>query len=326
MQLHLEDVHKTLLIDALCCVIASDGTVSGREVTVVMDTLASIGVRMPLEDVRRLVVARCRQIYADRVGQSVSQVIERLRPYRGSPFGELVLTAQDRALRADGRETAAEHYVAARCGDALRGENVCVDVKCSRASHQIPQTSIPSIRTTPHSENEVPSLPQMARTIPLPLISIGVIATCLVCLLGFLTATWTGVARRRTGVDQLQSDPVLSFKHFIASKQTDPGYAPKEKLRGSDMFDVRKTDSLSEPYAGIHAFDLLEPPKERMGLNEPFIYQDTLRFEFIYRGDGKTWREDEAYVTIVKKDLIKDNEGFGEDARSKLLGKRIRIR
>lgn len=121
------------------------------------------------------------------------------------------------------------------------------------------------------------------------------------------------------------SSPVGSFKRFIASEDKGSSYEPGQKVAGSDRFDVRKTDSLTAPYLGIHQVDVRFPVQEEKGITQPVKIQKTLRYEFMYRGDGSTWNLDEAYASVVEYDVLQDDRGIGESTRKGMLGKRVKI-
>jgi hypothetical protein len=121
------------------------------------------------------------------------------------------------------------------------------------------------------------------------------------------------------------SSPVSAFKQFVANEDKESSYQPGKKIPGSDKFDVRKTDSLTAPYIGIHEVDVRLPVEEQKGIKQPVKTQKTVRFEFTYRGDGKKWEADEAYITVVAYDVLQDDQGIGETTRKAMLGKRVRI-
>lgn len=121
------------------------------------------------------------------------------------------------------------------------------------------------------------------------------------------------------------SSPVGSFKTFIANEEKKADYEPGTKVRGSDKFDVRKTDSLTAPYVGIHEVDVRLPVEELEGITQPVKTRKTVRFEYVYRGDGKKWEIDEAYMTTVEFEVLQDDQGIGMATRQEMLGKRLRI-
>ena len=112
---------QSLLLDALCCVIASDGRVSGREVAVAVQALGVIGWHPPEPDAKRIIVETCKKIHHQGIEQFTESLIESLRPYRGKLFGQLVIEAQARAIKADSQTTPREKQLAKRFSDAWSG-------------------------------------------------------------------------------------------------------------------------------------------------------------------------------------------------------------
>lgn len=112
---------QSLLLDALCCVIASDGRVSGREVAVAVQALGVIGWHPPEPDAKRIIVETCKKIHHQGIEQFAESLITSLRPYRGKLFGQLVIEAQARAIKADSQTTPREKQLAKRFSDAWSG-------------------------------------------------------------------------------------------------------------------------------------------------------------------------------------------------------------
>ena len=110
------------------------------------------------------------------------------------------------------------------------------------------------------------------------------------------------------------ASPVASFKSLIEELEVDEDMIP-----GTQSLDVLSSDSLLYPYIGKQEYDsvwLIENNDERT----PYVYKQTVRCEYIYKGDLAKWELIDAYYTIKGIEIIHDplkllndrNKHFGE--------------
>ena len=108
-----------LVVQAMCCVIAADGRVSGSEIDVVFDAMAGIGLRLSKERFRDEVIGSCKRIHRRGVLAVAEGLISRLEEIRGSSLAATIQQLQDDVMRSDGRVTESEKAVVAMFRNAL---------------------------------------------------------------------------------------------------------------------------------------------------------------------------------------------------------------
>ena len=111
--------HNELIINCMCCIIASDGKVVNSEIDVVHDALAGIGHQTPIEDFKSLVINSCKTIYkhgalniSDRLALQLSRITNRA-------VAEFILELQDEVITADDVVTPEERIIAQKFRNAL---------------------------------------------------------------------------------------------------------------------------------------------------------------------------------------------------------------
>jgi len=107
----LTEKDRTLLVEMLCCVIAADKKISGREVQVVVDTLAGIGCKQSGGDVKNTVLDFCKAIHKRGVDAYVADLLPQLTSKAGAQVAKLFIDAQKTLLEADGQATSDEKIV-----------------------------------------------------------------------------------------------------------------------------------------------------------------------------------------------------------------------
>ncbi len=112
------DSGASLLIKAVCCVIAADGRVSGSEIDVVFDALAAIGLRQTPDAFRELVIKTCKEIHCRGVFVVADSLCESLSTL-DEPLARLLIQLQGDVIESDGRITESEKAVAKRFCDAV---------------------------------------------------------------------------------------------------------------------------------------------------------------------------------------------------------------
>lgn len=112
------DSGASLLIKAVCCVIAADGRISGSEIDVVFDALAAIGLRQTPDAFRELVIKTCKEIHCSGVFVVADSLCESLSTLDG-PLARLLIQLQGDVIESDGRITESEKAVAKRFCDAV---------------------------------------------------------------------------------------------------------------------------------------------------------------------------------------------------------------
>jgi len=107
-----------LVINAMCCVIAADGRVSGSEIDVVFDALTAIGHRQTPEAFRELVIKTCKEIHRRGVFAVADSLCRSLAMLDGS-LARLLIQLQDDVIQSDSRVTESEKVIAKKFRDAL---------------------------------------------------------------------------------------------------------------------------------------------------------------------------------------------------------------
>lgn len=107
----LTDSDRTVLIEMFCCVIAADKKISGKEVQVVVDALASMGCDTSSGTVKNEVVEFCKAIHKKGVDAYVADLLPTLTSKSGTQLAKLFIDAQKGLLEADGQATSDEKIV-----------------------------------------------------------------------------------------------------------------------------------------------------------------------------------------------------------------------
>ena len=101
----LTEHDKTLLIETLCCVVAADGRVSGREVAVIAEALTQAGCPTTREDIRPLVIEMSKQIHAPGVRRYTDSLGAKLASLRGTDLASVMHKSLIALMMADGKAT-----------------------------------------------------------------------------------------------------------------------------------------------------------------------------------------------------------------------------
>ena len=118
----LSDSDADLLMQMLCCVIAADKRVSGKEVQVVANTLAAVCSTLPLEAVKEVVVKYCKEIHATGVDKYIAELLPRLAARQDSAIAGVFGQVQQALIAADGESSPEEERVAASLLAAFRDQ------------------------------------------------------------------------------------------------------------------------------------------------------------------------------------------------------------
>ena len=118
----LSDSDADLLVQMLCCVIAADKRVSGKEVQVVANTLAAVCSTLPLEAVKEVVVKYCKEIHAKGVDKYIAELLPRLAARQDSAIAGVFGQVQQALIAADGESSPEEERVAASLLAAFRDQ------------------------------------------------------------------------------------------------------------------------------------------------------------------------------------------------------------
>lgn len=113
------DSSVALVIKCMCCIIAADGRVSGSEIDVVFDALASIGHKQSPEAFRDLVIDTCKLIHRQGVVACADSLSKQLVRLREQPLAHLMLQLQDDVIKSDNCVTHLEKAIGERFRDAL---------------------------------------------------------------------------------------------------------------------------------------------------------------------------------------------------------------
>jgi hypothetical protein len=117
----LSDTDLDLLVEMFCCVIAADSKVSGRELSVVTDTLTSLGHSPDANVLKTAVVGYCKAIHKKGVDDYVADLLQRARRLAGLPLATSFIEAQPTLLYADGASTPDEERVSQQIVECLSG-------------------------------------------------------------------------------------------------------------------------------------------------------------------------------------------------------------
>lgn len=101
----LTEHEKTLLIETLCCVVAADGRVSGREIAVIAEALTQAGCPTTREEIRPLVIEMSKQILARGVRRHTDSLAAELTSLRGTPLASVLHKSLVSLMMADGKAT-----------------------------------------------------------------------------------------------------------------------------------------------------------------------------------------------------------------------------
>lgn len=108
----LTDSDKDLLLKAMCCVVAADGRVSGREITVIAEALTKAGCPTTPEQIRPAVIDLSKKIHATGASLYASRLVPQLSSGRSSNVAIVLRSTIDAVTKADAQVTKGESEIA----------------------------------------------------------------------------------------------------------------------------------------------------------------------------------------------------------------------
>jgi hypothetical protein len=152
-----------LLLQMLCCVIAADKRVSGKEVQVVADTLSAVGDATFASGVKDVVIRRCKEVHSKGVDVYVAELIPLIAAKQGSALTAAFTRVANDLMKADGEATAEEQRVASLLIQAMGAAQAPTPVMASQdGPNPAPEQAHSSVqRSASVAANSVPaSFPQ----------------------------------------------------------------------------------------------------------------------------------------------------------------------
>ena len=107
----LTDSDKDLLLKAMCCVVAADGRVSGREITVIAEALTKAGFPTSPEQIRPAVIELSKTIHEKGTSLYARDLAARLFVSCDRDVATALLESLDALVNADGRATKRESEI-----------------------------------------------------------------------------------------------------------------------------------------------------------------------------------------------------------------------
>lgn len=240
----LTEHDKTLLIESLCCVVAADGRVSGREITVIAEALTQAGCPTTREEIRPLVIEMSKQILARGVRRHTDSLKTELASLHGANVASVLQKSLVALMMADGKATQQETEIVRQLREAVAGAT-------SLPSEQLHGATVGGVRATRPQQHALniagvtlrsllEAVQPLVTTVGRPLLmAVGV---------GVVALAWWGTLSMRTGIT-------------MGSKETRPGAT-----------DAMARDDIARPSSGAVGSHEVVPPME----NKPSLRREQL--------------------------------------------------